>query len=84
MYVFYGQDYMNMNVYIIFNNFSCFPEVEIPAVSMSGLNGDSIDHLAKADLLEESNSSDSHEKSSNVRIIKMFLIFNLGSYCLLN
>ncbi|CAH0727160.1 unnamed protein product, partial [Brenthis ino] len=39
-------------------------EVEIPAVSLSGLNGDSLDHLAKDDLLEESMSSSSHEKSS--------------------
>ncbi|XP_069359921.1 transcriptional regulator ATRX homolog isoform X2 [Maniola hyperantus] len=39
-------------------------EVELPAVSVSDLNGDGIGHLAKVDLLGESDSSSSHVKSS--------------------
>ncbi|XP_013172876.1 PREDICTED: transcriptional regulator ATRX homolog isoform X1 [Papilio xuthus] len=35
---------------------------ELPAVTMSALNGDGV-HLAKADLLEDSDSSSSHNKS---------------------
>ncbi|XP_045773652.1 transcriptional regulator ATRX homolog isoform X2 [Maniola jurtina] len=39
-------------------------EVELPAVPISDLNGDGIGHLAKDDLLGESDSSSSHVKSS--------------------
>ncbi|XP_047534137.1 transcriptional regulator ATRX homolog isoform X2 [Vanessa atalanta] len=39
-------------------------EVEIAAVPLSSLNGDGLDHLAKDDLLDESDSSSSQQKSS--------------------
>ncbi|XP_046968299.1 transcriptional regulator ATRX homolog isoform X3 [Vanessa cardui] len=39
-------------------------EVEIAAVPLSSLNGDGLEHLAKDDLLDESDSSSSHQKSS--------------------
>ncbi|XP_050344048.1 transcriptional regulator ATRX homolog isoform X2 [Nymphalis io] len=39
-------------------------EVEIAAVPLSSLNGDGFDHLAKDDLLEDSDSSSSQHKSS--------------------
>nr|XP_032518493.1 transcriptional regulator ATRX homolog isoform X2 [Danaus plexippus plexippus] len=37
---------------------------ELPAITLSGLNGDGVIHLAKDDLLEESDSSSSHVKST--------------------
>ncbi|XP_039756825.1 transcriptional regulator ATRX homolog isoform X3 [Pararge aegeria] len=39
-------------------------EVELPAVEISGLNGDGFGHLAKDDLLGDSDSSSSQNKSS--------------------
>lgn len=47
-------------------NYLFVTEVEIPAVSIGSLNGDGIEHLARDDLLEESDSSSSHNKSSQV------------------
>lgn len=39
--------------------------IELPSVTLSGLNGSVAEHLAKDDLLEESDSDTSKDKEKN-------------------